>query len=184
MSWCWYAIYTKHQHEKSVSELLSRKKFEVLLPLYTTVHRWRDRNKKLQLPLFPCYLFVRTDLSRKLDILQTPGVFFMVDSGGRAFPVPDKEIDAIKKIAQHPSKAGPHPYWKTGDRVRICSGPLAGVEGILIRSKGQFRVILTVELLRQSVAIEVDLSDVERLPWSGPRAALSCASEMWPEARS
>src|SRR5271169_1174246 len=93
----WYAIYTKHQHEKTATELLRRKDFQVLLPLYSTVRRWKDRNKTVVLPLFPCYLFVRSNLSRKLDILQTPGVFWVVERAGRAFPVPEAEIEAVKR---------------------------------------------------------------------------------------
>src|ERR1700737_4325126 len=88
----WYAIYTKHQHEKKIEDLLLRKNFEVLLPLYRGVHRWKDRNKIVFLPLFPCYLFVRTNLERKMDILKTPGVFWLVESGGHACSIPHHEF--------------------------------------------------------------------------------------------
>jgi transcription elongation factor/antiterminator RfaH len=171
----WYAIYTKHQHEKTATDLLRRKDFEVLLPLYTTVRRWKDRNKTVILPLFPSYLFVRTDLARKLDILQTPGVFWVVERGGRAFPVSDEEIEAVKRIVESPERVGPHPYLKCGDRVRIRNGALAGIEGILTRNKGQFRIVLAVELLQQAIAMEIDLSAVEPLGSNHPAASSSLA---------
>ena len=169
----WYAIYTKHQHEKAATDLLRRKDFKVLLPLYSSVRRWKDRDKAVVLPLFPCYVFVRTDLGRKLDILQTPGVFWMVERGGRAFPIPEEEIEAVKRIVESPARVGPHPYLKAGDRVRIRSGALAGIEGILTRAKSQFRIVLAVELLQQSIAMEIDLSAVE--PVRAGRPANSAA---------
>ncbi len=104
----WYAIYAKHQHEKSAAELLDRKGFEILLPLYRSVRRWNDRNRTAFLPLFPSYLFVRTDLCRKVDILRTPGVFWLVESGGCACPIPESEIKAINKNIQSPERIAPH----------------------------------------------------------------------------
>jgi len=160
----WYAIYAKHQHEKSAADLLTRKGFEVFLPLYRSIRRWKDRNKTALSPLFPCYLFVRTDLSRKVDILRTPGVFWLVESGGRACDIPDADIEAIGKIVQSPAIIAPHPYLKSGERVRVRHGALEGLEGVLARFKNQYRVVLTVEPLRKSVAVEVDISAVEPLP--------------------
>jgi transcription antitermination factor NusG len=157
----WYAIYAKHQHEKSAAELLSRKGFEILLPLYRSIRRWNDRNKAILLPLFPSYFFVRTDLSRKLDILRTPGVFWLVESGGCASPIPDAEIDVISKIIQSPAQIAPHPYLKTGERVRVRDGSFEGVQGILTRFKNQYRVIIAIEQLQRAVAIEIDLASVE-----------------------
>lgn len=156
----WYAIYTKFQHEKSSAALLSRKGFEVLLPLYRTVHRWKDRNQTLVLPLFPCYVFLRTPVERKIEILETAGVRWIVESAGRACVVPERDIDLIRRLCVTP-KVQPHPSAKPGDRVRINTGPLAGIEGILSRMRNQYRVILQVELLHKSVAVEVNFSDVE-----------------------
>lgn len=115
----WYAIYTKHQHEKSAADLLTRKGFEILLPLYRLIRRWKDRDKSVLSPLFPCYLFVRTDLSRKVDILRTPGVFWLVESGGCACQIPDTDIEEINKIVQSPAHIAPHPYLKSGEWVRV-----------------------------------------------------------------
>lgn len=159
----WYAVYTKHQHEKSASDLLSRKGFEVFLPLYNAERQWKDRTKFVSLPVFPCYLFLRTDLVRKLDVLKTPGVFRLVENDGRACPIPESEIEAVRRITDNFAHIEPHPYLtlKDGDFVRIRSGALAGIQGILTRFKNRYRVILSVEVLRKAVAVEVDLSIVE-----------------------
>ena len=164
----WYAIYAKHQHEKTVADLLARKGFDILLPIYRSIRRWKDRDKSVLSPLFPCYLFVRTDLSRKVDILRTSGVFWLVESGGCACPIPDSDIEAINKITHSPARIAPHPYLGSGERVRVRHGCLEGVEGILTRFKNQYRVVLTVEPLRKALAVEVDLSAVEPLPTIKP----------------
>lgn len=172
----WYAIYSKHQHEKTVADLLRRKDFEILLPTYRTVHRWKDRNKSVLLPLFPCYLFVQTELARKTEIVQTPGVFWLVESGGHACPISDSEIEALQKIVQSPTKIAPHPYLRIGERVRIRRGAFEGLEGIFTRAKNQFRVVLGVELLRKSVAVEVDLADLEPVALQEGKAAARVTS--------
>lgn len=164
----WYAVYTKHQHEKSATSVLARKGFNVLLPLYRTTHRWKDRTQIVALPVFPCYLFLRTSLQRKLEILQTPGVFWLVGHGGRASLVPDDEIEAIRTITQSGARVEPHPYLQNGDRVRVLAGPMTGLEGILTRIKNRYRVVLSVDLLQKAVAVEVDISSVERLGSSRP----------------
>jgi transcription termination/antitermination protein NusG len=170
----WYAVYTKHQHEKTAARLLERTGFEIFLPLYQTVHRWKDRNQKVQLPLFPCYLFLRTGFDRKIDVLRTPGVFSFIESGGRPCAIPDDEIDAIRRAANSPAHFEPHPFLKSGDRVRIRSGPLAGIEGILTGTRKRYRIVLSVELLQKSVGVEVDLAIVERI---GPQSPGSSSSE-------
>jgi transcription antitermination factor NusG len=162
----WYAIYVKHQHEKKAADLLARKGFEILLPIYRSVRRWKDRNKTIFLPLFPCYLFVRTDLSRKIDILRTAGVFQLVESGGCACPIPECDIEAIKRVVHSPAQIAPHPFLRNGERVRVRHGPLEGVEGILTRFKNQHRVVMTVEPLQKAFAVEIDLAAVE--PFAHP----------------
>jgi transcription antitermination factor NusG len=161
----WYAVYTKHQHEKSASDLLSRKGFEVFLPRYSFERRWKDRTKTVSLPVFPCYLFLRTDLDRKLDILRTPGVFWLVETFGRACAIPESEIEAVRKIISSSSRVEPHPYpgLKDGDLVRIRSGALRGIQGTLIRLKNRYRVVLSVEILQKAISVEVDLGSVELL---------------------
>jgi transcription antitermination factor NusG len=159
----WYAVYTRFQHEKSAASLLEKKEFEVLLPVYQTVHRWKDRKQKVVLPLFPCYLFLRTELDRKLDVLRTVGVRWIVENAGQACPVPGAEIEAVRKMCSVAARLQPYPFLKHGDLVRIRTGPLTGTEGFFVRVKNQYRVVVSVELLRQSVAVEVDLADVDLL---------------------
>lgn len=170
----WYAVYTKHQHERSASELLAGKGFEVFLPLYRAEHRWKDRRKVISLPIFPCYLFVQTGLERKLSILETPGVFWLVETGGRPCEVPDTEIDAIRKATQSSAKIEPHPYLQCGDRVRVREGSLNGIEGILARVKNRCRVVLSVHLLQKAIAVEVDYAAVERI---GGSEEASCSPQ-------
>lgn len=171
-SWPWYAVYTKHQHEKTANALLAGKGFEVFLPLYRAEHLWKDRTKVVLLPVFPCYLFVRTDFERKLELLQTPGVFWLIESGGRPCEVPKSEIEAIRQITQSPAKVEPHPYLKCGDYVRVQQGALAGIEGVLIRVKNRYRVVVSVDLLQKGVSVEVDISSVERMRRGGETASL------------
>lgn len=159
----WYAIYTKHQHEKAASDLLEKKGFEVLLPLFRAQHRWKDRVKIVHLPVFPSYLFVRTSLEEKLEILRIPGVLWLVGRGDRAVAIPEDEIEAVRRITRSSANFEPHPHLKHGDRVRVCVGPLAGVTGILKKFKNHYRVILSVDLLQKAIAVEIDLSVVERL---------------------
>lgn len=159
----WYAIYTRHQHEKTVAQILSSKGFETLLPLYTTSRRWKDRTKLISLPLFPCYLFLQGGVERRLDIVTTPGMLAIVSNAGHPTEVPLSEIDAIRKAVNCGARLEPHPYLKCGDRVRIKFGSLEGLEGILVRSKNIYRLVLSVEMLGKSVAIEVDAYVVEKV---------------------
>jgi len=163
VSAAWYAIYTRHQHEKAVAQILSNKGLEIFLPLYRVAHRWQDRTKQLSLPLFPCYLFLRGGLDRRLQILTTPGVHTIVGWAGRPAVIPEVEIDAVRRAVESFLRVEPHPFLKCGDWVRVKSGPLQGLEGILVRKKNLFRLVLSVELLGRSVAVEVDACMVERV---------------------
>jgi transcription antitermination factor NusG len=157
----WFAAYTRFQHEKSAAKLLENKGFEVFLPAYRTVHRWKDRNQTVVLPLFPCYLFLRTELDRKVQVLQTAGIRWLVENSGRACEVATEEIEALQRICAMGTRVQPHEFLRAGDLVRIRSGPLIGTQGFFIRAKKHCRVVVSVELLRKSVSVEVDLRDVE-----------------------
>jgi transcription antitermination factor NusG len=159
----WYAIYTRHQHEKSVVQLLQAKGFEVFLPLYAAVHRWKDREKELSLPLFPCYVFLRGGLERRYDIVTTPGMHCFVGAGNQPETIPSEEIEAIRRAVENSIRLEPHPYLKCGDRVRVKSGPMTGVEGTLLRKKSLYRLVLSVDVLRQSVALDIDAAIVEKV---------------------
>jgi len=157
----WWALYTRHQHEKTVAEMLSAKGFEVFLPLYESERQWRDRVKKLSMPLFPCYVFVRGDLDRRLQAITTPGVHMVLSRGERVALIPEEEIDGIRRAMDVRCQIEPHPFLRGGERVRVIRGCLEGVEGILVRKKNFWRLVLSVNMLAQSVAVEVDSADVE-----------------------
>jgi transcription antitermination factor NusG len=156
----WWAIYTRHQHEKVVADMLSAKGLDVFLPLYHSIRRWKDRQKLLSLPLFPCYVFVRGGLRRRLHIVNTPGVHMILSHGERAALIPEQEIEAIRRTVEGRFRIEPHPFLQCGDRVRVTRGALEGLEGILVRKKNQFRLVLSVEMLAKSVAVEMDATDV------------------------
>ena len=160
----WNAVYTRHQHEKLVAESLVGNGFEVFLPTYNVIRQWTDRKKQLSLPLFPCYVFLRSNFERRLRVLTTPGVHFLVMFAGRPAPIPDLEMDAIRKAVESTLRVEPHPFLRCGDWVRVTSGPLADVEGILVRKKGSYRLVLSAELLGKSIAVEIDAFSVKPLP--------------------
>ncbi len=157
----WYALYTKHQHEKKAAEILRKKNFDVLLPLYSSVNQWEDRKKEVFLPVFPCYLFVRSSPDQKLNILRTPGVFLMVSSAARPCVVPEQDIDMIRRISLVPGRIEPHSYLETGEFVHVRVGPFAGLKGVLTRVKNRLRVVMSVKLLNKSVALELDAASLE-----------------------
>src|SRR5271170_1250467 len=157
----WWVLYTRHQHEKTVAEMLSAKGFEVFLPLYESIRRWKDRSKMLSMPLFPCYVFVRGGLNRRLQVVTTPGVYMILLRGENVAIIPDAEIQAIRTTVEGPFKVEPHPFLLCGERVRVKNGPLIGVEGVLVRKKNLYRLVLSVDMVAQSVAVEIDAADVE-----------------------
>ena len=169
----WYAVCTRHQHEKTAARILEHKEFEVFLPLYKARRRWQDRVKEISVPLFPGYLFVRDGLERWLPILTTPGVCNIVSCGGRPAAIPCSEIEAVRRIVESTLRVEPHPFLKSGDWVRVKYGPIAGVEGILLRKKNIARLVLSVEMLGKSAAVEVDATHVEHIPAGGLRIDLN-----------
>jgi transcription antitermination factor NusG len=171
----WWALYTRHQHEKSVAEMLTAKGFEVFLPLYESTRRWKDRRKVLSLPLFPCYVFLRGGLDRKLQVVTTPGVHMILYRGERIAVIPPYEIEAIQKATDGSLSVEPHPFLKCGSRVRVMRGAMEGVEGILLRKKNLCRLVLSVDMLAQSVSVEVHAADVEPCASSGVERVLPAA---------
>jgi transcription antitermination factor NusG len=172
----WQALYTRHQHEKVVAESLTGKGFEVFLPLYEAPRRWKDRIKRLSLPLFPNYVFIRSGPAERAAVLATWGIYDFVRFGGLPAAIPIEQIEAVRRMARQGLKAEPHPYLRAGDRVRMRSGPLEGIEGILISKKNLFRLVLSVDLLVRSAAVEVDAADAERV-LEGGRLERPCAAE-------
>jgi transcription antitermination factor NusG len=165
----WFAVYTTCRHEKRVAQHLEQRQIEHFLPLYRTQHRWKDGSRVMvDLPLFPGYVFVREDSRNRVGVLAVPGVVSLIGTALRPAPLQDIEIEKLR-TGLDPMRAEPHPLITVGQRVRIKTGALAGVEGIVIRKKSGIRVVLTLSLLMQSIAIEVDGDDVEFLDTSFPR---------------
>lgn len=157
----WYAVYTRSRHEKTVADQLVHKSVEHFLPLYETIRKWKNGRFKVRLPLFPGYLFVHIPLRQRLQVLQVPGVVQLVGSGGVPLALPPTEIETIRDALTKGLQAYPHPYLTVGSLVRISSGPLEGLHGILLRKKGKLRLVVSVDLIMRSIAIDVDASEVQ-----------------------
>jgi len=157
----WFALYTTPRHEKHVSEMLAQRQIETFLPLYRTTRRWKkSRPVVLELPLFPTYVFVRIAREARGAVLGMPGVLSIVGSGREPWPIPDPDMETIR-LSLLASKVETHPYLAVGERVRIKAGVMTGVEGVLVRKKNSFRVVLSLDAIMRSIAVEVDADDIE-----------------------
>jgi len=166
----WYAAYTSSRHEKRVVEHLSQREIECFLPLYETVRRWNNGRHRVQLPLFPSYVFVRIALRDKLRVLQIPGLVQLVSFQGAPAVLPDAEIETLRNALAAGVPAQPYRYLTIGSQVEICRGPLQGMRGILLRHQGQFRVVLSVEMIMRSIVVEVEATDVVAVDRRSSRA--------------
>jgi len=158
---CWYAVQTCANHEKRVLQQLGLRTVEAYLPQYESVRRWKDRRVRLHLPLFPGYVFVHLALRDRLRVLQTPSVVRLVGFGGQPAALPDHEIEALRQGLAREMRIEPHPYLKVGHRVRVRTGPLRGLEGILVRKKNVSRLVVSLDLIMRSVAAEIDVAELE-----------------------
>ncbi|MGA7109423.1 MAG: UpxY family transcription antiterminator [Terracidiphilus sp.] len=157
----WFALSTRSHHEKRIVQHLTQRGIQSFLPLYKTVHRWaNDRKAELELPLFPGYLFVHIVPCERIRTIEVPGVLSMVHQGKTSTPLEDPEIEYLRSAVQS-RQCEPHPYITAGARARIVVGPLAGMEGIVLRRKGGLRVVLSVQLIQQCVAVEVSWDELE-----------------------
>ncbi len=162
----WYAAYTSANHEKSVAEQLAERSVEHFLPLYESVRRWKDRKVRLQMPLFPGYVFVRLALRDRLQVLQVRGVSNLVGFNGIPASLPQEEINSLRNSFSNGVRAAPHRYLTVGRRVRIKAGPLAGLEGTLVKKKNGNRFVISLDLILRSVAVEVDALGLD--PFGSP----------------
>jgi transcription antitermination factor NusG len=182
----WFAAYTNSHHEKRVALQLAERQMESFLPLYTASHRWKNRcQRQLELPLFPNYVFVHIDPQNRVRVLEVPGVLSLVGFGRTLAPLPTFEIEALRAAVARRT-IEPHPYLVIGKRVRIKAGPMTGMEGVLMRKKRNFRVVLTLDAIMQSVAVEVDADDLEpvtRLAWRLARPS-GCAGGFGQQTRA
>jgi transcription antitermination factor NusG len=156
----WYAVYTCARHEKSVARQLEERKIACFLPLYKSWRRWADRRKEVDLALFPSYVFVRIDLRERLRVLQLPGVVRLVSFNGSPAVLPESEIEGLRSGLEHGIYAQPHPYLRTGRRVKVIRGPLSGASGILARKKDKLRFVISIDVLMRSVAVELEAADI------------------------
>ena len=156
----WYALYVNVRCERVTADALHSRGFENFLPLGRTGHRWSDRIKELEVPLFPRYLFCRFSAQDRHRVLTTPSVAYVVGIGNTPVPIPDGEIAALEAVLKSGVASQPWPFLQTGQWVRIEAGSLAGLEGILLDSRGSRRLVISVTLLQRSVAVEVDRLDV------------------------
>jgi transcription antitermination factor NusG len=159
----WYVAYTAAHHEKCVGSQLQIRSVEHFLPLYESVRNWKDRRVKLQLPLFPGYVFVHLALRDRLKVLQVPGVVRLVGFNGQACALQDSEIEAIQSCLAGGISLEPHPYNQVGRRVRIKAGPLQGLEGFVIKRKNRMRFIISLDLIKGSASVKVDEEDIQIL---------------------
>jgi transcription antitermination factor NusG len=157
----WYAIHTRSRHEKVVLDELVRKEIEAFLPTIQRWSRWKDRRKKIDWPLFPCYCFARFDPTAVLPVLKSTGVVAIVSINGRPAPIPAQEISGIQRLVTSELQYDPCPFIKEGMLVEVVAGPLRGVVGRLVRKGAHARLVLSVDLIGQAVSVEVDASDVK-----------------------
>jgi transcription antitermination factor NusG len=160
----WFAAYTCAKHEKIVTRHLVERSVESFLPEYESLRHWKDRKVKLRMPLFPGYVFVRLALSDRSRVLHVPSLVRLVGFSGQPSIVPDEEIRALQLIEAAGIQPQPYPYLHGGERVRIVRGPLEGVEGIVSRRKNKLRLVLSLDLITRSVAVEVDQTDIAIIP--------------------
>ncbi len=156
----WYAAYTRANHERRVADQLAERGVENFLPQYESVRKWKDRRVRLQLPLFPGYVFAHLALKNRLQVLQVPGVAWLVSFAGKPVPVPEEEFARIRGFLKQGLRAEPHPYLKIGKRAWVVRGPLAGMEGIVARRKNRSRFVVSFELIQRSVAVEMEEGDL------------------------
>ena len=160
----WFAVYTTYRHERHVSAHFDDLAIEHYLPVYRTPHRWLDASSaNSDLPLFPCYVFVHIAREQRVPVLEVPGVLWMVgNTGSQPIPLPQLEIETLR-AALDPMRDDPHAYLASGPHVSIRAGMLAGLEGILVRRKSSLRVVISLELIMQSIAVEVSAEDLQPL---------------------
>jgi transcription antitermination factor NusG len=154
----WYAVHVRSRCESQVSTALRGKGYEEFLPTYRSSHRWSDRRKEFDLPLFPGYVFARFDVRERLPILKSPGVITIVGLGKTPVPISDEEFEAIRAIVRHGLPVEPWKNVSVGSRVVIEAGPLVGLEGIALSLDKKLRLVVSVPLLQRSVAVEIERS--------------------------
>ena len=154
----WYAIHTRAQHEKAVTARLQGEGIDVFLPLVSEVHRWSDRRKVVEMPLFSCYAFARLRLVPEMwaKVMGVNGVLRFVGVRGQGTPIPESQIESIRRLLSNQLPCTAYPFLKLGQRVRIRGGSLDGIEGILVARNGNHTLVISVEPIQRSLAVRID----------------------------
>jgi transcription antitermination factor NusG len=158
----WYALYTRSRFEKKMLSELTDRSIEVFLPMREILSRWKDRKKRIWIPLFPGYIFVNhvDTPQNRFRILNIPGAVRFIGFEGHADPIPEEQIQYIRRFLESSIAIDPYPYLQIGSRVEVIAGPLKGIQGLLVEKRGRFRFVLQVDLIRQAISVEIDASDV------------------------
>jgi len=159
----WYAVYTCANHERRVAKQFAARGIDHFLPKYESIRKWKDRKVRLQLPLFPGYLFVHVALRNRLGVQQVPGVVHLVGFHGTPMAISEEDLARVREFLNRGFRAEPHPFVKVGRRVRASSGPLAGMEGIVVRRKNGNRFVISFELIQRAMAVDMDAVDLVHL---------------------
>ncbi|KAB2835396.1 MAG: UpxY family transcription antiterminator [Candidatus Dadabacteria bacterium] len=160
----WYAVYTIVRHEKAVYRSIEERGIETFLPMKEIDSQWTDRKKRIQLPLFPGYLFVRVhplDTLAIFQVLNTRGVVRILSANGRLQPIPDDQIDSVKRFLEAKIESDPYQYFEEGKEVRVINGPLAGITGKILSEKGDKRLVISIDIIKRSVAVDINTADIE-----------------------
>jgi transcriptional antiterminator NusG len=166
----WYALYVRSRHEKVVESGLKGKGYSAFSPFYRVKHKRVDRIVEIDVPLFPGYVFCLFDSNKRLPILMTPGIVGVVGPGNRPEPVNDTEIASIRAVALSGRPVQPWPFLRTGQRIRLQSGPLVGAEGIFLRVKDEYHLVVSITLLQRAVSVVIERDSVAPLFWGDCRS--------------
>jgi transcription termination/antitermination protein NusG len=159
----WFAVHTYPRHEKVVADRIQQQGLTTFLPMTTEVHRWSDRRKTVHLPLFSCYVFVQIvpTNEKRLRVLQTDGVISLVGTTRVGTPIPDEQIEGVRALLDEGVPCTTHPFLKIGQRVRVRSGALNGVEGVLVSQNGNDSLVISVEAIQRSLAVKINGYDLD-----------------------
>ena len=156
----WFAVQVVPQHEHRVSTYLRDKGHEEFLPTVRTRRQWSDRSRLRERPLFPGYVFCRVQRSSFGSVLSTPGVYRIVSFGGHAYPISDEEMLSLRRVADSGRDISSVPYFSLGQKVCVAHGPLSGLDGIVVRIKNRHRLVISIDLLMRSVAVDIAMSEL------------------------
>jgi transcription antitermination factor NusG len=159
----WYALYTRPRHEKKVYDQLIEKEVDAFLPVVERVRQWKDRKKRVEMPLFNSYVFIRIDLKDRYYSLQTHGVVRLVSFGGKPASIPDWQIEQLQQVIKHPETLELENYLREGDWVEVTAGPFKGVKGRLKELRGQTRLVINIDGIYQSASFVIDKALVEKI---------------------